>query len=79
LNWREEKYKGKMTKMLWWDFQKIEFEIISEKMCTYLYKKYNVYPVTVHDALYLTDKDLKKINEKIEDIFWQELNLKYIK
>jgi len=79
LNWREEEYNGKITKMLWDDFQKVEFDIISNKICTYLHKTYEVFPVTVHDAIYLTDDDREKVKEKIEDIFWKELNLKYVK
>lgn len=78
INWREEKHNGKMSKMLWYDFQEVEYDIISNKICNYLYKKYGVTPVTVHDAIYITDEDRKKIKEKIEDIFWQELDLKYL-
>ena len=78
INWREEKHNGKMSKMLWYDFQEVEYDIISNKICSYLYKKYNVTPVTVHDAIYITDEDRKKIKENIEDIFWQELDLKYL-
>ena len=83
LNWREEKYtnkqgKNKKIKMLWWDFQKVEFDIISNKMCNYLFKKYQVTPITVHDALYLTDNDEKKVTEEIEDIFWNLIDYKFI-
>ena len=78
INWREEKHNGKISKMLWYDFQEVEYDIISNKICNYLYKKYNVTPITVHDAIYITDEDRKKIKEKIEDIFWQELDLKYL-
>ena len=78
INWREEKHNGKTSKMLWYDFQEVEYDIISNKICNYLYKKYGVTPVTVHDAIYITDEDRKKIKENIEDIFWQELDLKYL-
>ena len=65
--------------MLWYDFQEVEYDIISNKICNYLYKKYGVTPVTVHDAIYITDEDRKKVKESIEDIFWRELDLKYLK
>jgi hypothetical protein len=83
LNWREEKYtsstgKEKISKMLWQDFQKVEYDIISDKICTYLYKTYQVTPVTVHDALYLTDDDLEKVSESIEDIFWKLIDYQYL-
>jgi hypothetical protein len=47
-------------------------------MCNYLYKKYQVTPVTVHDALYLTDNDFDKVSERIEDIFWNLIDYKFI-
>lgn len=83
LNWREEKYtnsagKEKISKMLWQDFQKVEYDIISDKICNYLYKTYQVTPVTVHDALYLTDDDLEKVSESIEDIFWKLIDYQYL-
>lgn len=78
INWREDIHNGKPTKMLWNDFQKVEFEIISKNICTYLHIKYNVFPVSVHDAVYLSRKDRAKISENLEDIFWKELNFKYI-
>jgi hypothetical protein len=64
--------------MLWQDFQKVEFDIISDKICNYLYKTYQVTPVTVHDALYLTDDDLEKVSESIEDIFWKLIDYQYL-
>lgn len=64
--------------MLWQDFQKVEYEIISDKICNYLYKTYQVTPVTVHDALYLTDDDLEKVSESIEDIFWKLIDYQYL-
>ena len=78
INWREEKHNGKVSKMLWYDFQAVEYEIISKKICNYLYKRYKATPVTVHDAIYLTDTDRAKIDENLEEIFWNELNLKYV-
>lgn len=83
LNWREETYtnsvgKTKVSKMLWQDFQEVEFDIISNKICNYLYETYGVYPVTVHDALYLSDDDLEKVTESIEDIFWHLIDFKYL-
>ena len=78
INWREEKHNGKISKMLWYDFQEVEFELISKKICNYLYQTYNVTPLTVHDAIYITDDDRKNIHENIEYIFWHELNLKYL-
>ena len=77
LNWREAEHNGKKTKMLWFDFQKVEYEIMSKKICTYLHKTYGVLPLTVHDAIYLTDADMKQVKEPIEEIFWRELDLKY--
>lgn len=77
INWREEKHNGKISKMLWYDFQEVEFEIISKKICNYLYQTYDVTPLTVHDAIYITDDDRKNIHENIEYIFWKELDLKY--
>lgn len=64
--------------MLWQDFQKVEYDIISDKICNYLYKTYQVTPVTVHDALYLTDDDLEKVSESIEDIFWKLIDYQYL-
>lgn len=83
INWREEKYVSsagteKTSKMLWWDFQKVEYDIISNKMCDYLYQRFNVTPVTVHDALYLTDADLEKVKQPIEDIFWNLIDFQYL-
>lgn len=83
INWREEKYtnsSGKIrnTKMLWEDYQKVELEIIT-KLVNYLFKKYKVTPITVHDAVYLTDDDKEKVEESIEDIFWKIIDLKHIK
>lgn len=83
INWREEEYtntagKTKKSKMLWQDYQKIELEIIT-KLINYLFKIYKVTPVTVHDAVYLTDNDKEKVTEKIEDIFWKIIDLKYTK
>lgn len=83
INWREEEYtntsgKTKKSKMLWQDYQKVELDIIT-KLINYLFEKYNVTPVTVHDAVYLTDSDKEKVTEKIEDIFWKIIDLKYTK
>lgn len=83
LNWREEKYtnttgKTKNSKMLWFDYQTIELDIIT-KLINYLFKLYGVTPVTVHDAVYLTDKDFEKVNEPIEEIFWKLIDLKFTK
>lgn len=64
--------------MLWEDFQEVEYDIISDKICTYLYKTYKVTPVTVHDALYLTDDDLDKVTESIADIFWKLIDYRYL-
>lgn len=82
-NWREEQYtntagKTKISKMLWQDFQAVEYDLITNKMCCYLHEKYNVYPVTVHDALYLSDDDFDKVSETIEDIFWNLIDFKYL-
>lgn len=83
VNWREENYtdsKGntKISKMLWDDFQKVQLQIITGKMCTYLHKKYGVIPVTVHDALYLSIEDMEKITENIENLFWNMIDYQYL-
>ena len=79
VNWEEMKHNNKVSKALWNDFQRVEFDIISKKMCNYLYKRYGVTPVTVHDALYLTDADRKKVPESIEDRFWKIIDYKRLK
>ena len=77
--WREGENRGKVSKMLWEDFQKMEFEIITDKICTYLNKTYGVYPLSVHDAVYLSEEDCQKVKEDISEIFWSMLDLKFIK
>lgn len=64
--------------MLWDDYQKVEFEIISEKMTNYLWKEYGVISLSVHDALYISIKDKNKIPESIEELFWKNLDYKFI-
>lgn len=78
IDWREITHKNHTSKALWNDFQEVEFDIVSNKMCTYLYNTYNVTPATVHDALYITDADMEKITESIEDIFWKMIDFKYL-
>lgn len=78
LNWRQENYLGKKSKMLWDDYQQVEFEIISEKMTNYLWKEYGVISLSVHDALYISMKDKNKIPESIEGLFWKILDYQFI-
>lgn len=83
VNWHEEEYtnsagKTKKSKMLWDDYQAVEFEIITGKICLYLYKTYGVIPVTVHDAVYLSKADAEKITENIDEIFWKMIDYQYL-
>lgn len=83
VNWHEEEYtnaagKTKKSKMLWNDYQAVQFEIITGKICLYLYKTYGVIPVTVHDAVYLSKADAEKITENIDEIFWKMIDYQFL-
>lgn len=77
----DKKYQKKIeySKTIWRDFQQVELDTISKKMCNYLFFNYGVIPVTVHDALYLSEKDLAYVEqfEDLEKLFWKLIDLKY--
>lgn len=78
VNYREVKHNNKISKAIWMDFQQLEYQLITKKICTRLTKDYHVLAVTVHDAVYIPQDQLRYIDINLSNLFWQELNLKYI-
>lgn len=74
-------YKNKencKVKKLQVDCCKLETKYISGAVCSELGDKYGVIAFTVHDAVYVTEKDKEKLDNmgvKIEDIFWKAIGI----
>ena len=63
---------NKKTKRLQVDCCKLETQYISGAVCSELAEKYQVIAFTVHDAIYITERDRNKLYNlgiNIEDIF----------
>ena len=70
--------KNRKTKRLQLDCCKLETKYISGAVCSELGEKYGVVAFTVHDAVYVTEKDKEKLDimgVKIEDIFWKAIGI----
>ena len=70
--------KNRKTKRLQLDCCKLETKYISGAVCSELGKKYGVVAFTVHDAVYVTEKDKEKLDKmcvKIEDVFWKAIGI----
>lgn len=78
VNYREINHNNKISKAIWQDFQQLEYQLITKKICYRLTKDYNVMAVTVHDAVYIPQDQLRYIDTNLSNLFWKELNLKYI-
>lgn len=74
-------YKNKenrKAKKLQVDCCKLETKYISGAVCSELGDKYGVIAFTVHDAVYVTEKDKEKLDNmgvKIEDLFWKAIGI----
>ena len=74
-------YKNKenrKAKRLQLDCCKLETKYISGAVCSELGSKYGVVAFTVHDAVYVTEKDKEKLEGlgvKIEDVFWKAIGI----
>lgn len=70
--------KNRKTKRLQLDCCKLETKYISGAVCSELSSKFGVVAFTVHDAVYITEKDKEKLDimgVKIEDIFWKAIGI----
>ena len=70
--------KNRKTKRLQLDCCKLETKYISGAVCSELGDKYGVVAFTVHDAVYVTEKDKEKLDNmgvKIEDLFWKAIGI----
>ena len=70
--------ENRKTKRLQLDCCKLETKYISGAVCSELGKKYGVVAFTVHDAVYVTEKDKDKLENmgvKIEDVFWKAIGI----
>ena len=70
--------KNRKTKRLQLDCCKLETKYISGAVCSELGSKYGVIAFTVHDAVYVTEKDKEKLvnmGVKIEDVFWKAVGI----